>query len=241
MNPVFRLPLENAYNVRELGGYGAYQKEVTKFHRFLRGDGLNKLSECDIQYLKDYGVKVILDLRSEKERQDFPDATLHTPGIETIQIPFMSGEIDDVTKAFDVAKSFKLGDFYLQLLKDKDLVRKVMSSVADAPQGCLLFHCSAGKDRTGILSMLLLSLVGVSREDIIANYQVTYTYLKANKNLFSSIPKDMDMSCMFSDAENMQKCLDYIKDYYGDTQAYLLACGITKQQIDYLQERLLKD
>lgn len=77
---------------------------------------------------------------------------MNIEGIDYYHLPFMSGDIDDVTKIMDNLEQFDLGDFYVELLKEKELVAQLLSLITDAKEGCL-FHCSAGKDRTGILSV----------------------------------------------------------------------------------------
>lgn len=241
MENVIRLPLEHAYNVRELGGYTINNKESVKWHRFLRGDDLSALSEQDILYLKEYGVVFDLDLRSFSECCENPDRLLQVPGIQYVNIPFMTSKIDDVTKLEKVAENFNLSDFYISLLKDKHIVYKVMKAIAEAPKGCILFHCTAGKDRTGILSMLLLGLAGVCKEDILTNYQMSYINLqKKIKMLNKGIPSVFDVSCIYSNPETIETCIDYIENEYGTVEAYLSDCGLSIHQINNIKDRLLK-
>ncbi|MBM6798134.1 tyrosine-protein phosphatase, partial [Coprobacillus cateniformis] len=227
MQNIIRLPLDNAYNVRELGGYYTKDKQITQWHRFLRSDDISQLTNQDIQFLLNYGVNSVIDLRSQSECQAHPDSLMNIEGIDYYHLPFMSGDIDDVTKIMDNLEQFDLGDFYVELLKEKELVAQLLSLITDAKEGCLLFHCSAGKDRTGILSMLLLMIAGVSNVDIEANYQLTYTYLKEKPGLLDMMPSDMDLSCMYSKPETIRKAIDYILDHYQDIETYLMNCGLS--------------
>lgn len=241
MNNIIRLPLEQAFNVRELGGYAGNNRQSTKWQRFLRGDDLSKLSEQDLAYLKAYGVVVDIDLRSSSECSTHPDCLSGVAGIQYINIPFMTREIDDVTKLDIATKNFNLSDFYLTLLKEQDIVCRLMKTIAEAPNGCILFHCTAGKDRTGILSMLLLGLAGVCKTDILTNYQMSYINLLGNPNRqFLSIPKDMEISCMYSKPETIEVCIDYIRSEYETFDNYLKHCGVTLHQIQRIKDKLLK-
>ena len=94
----------------------------------------------------------------------------------------------------------------------------------------------AGKDRTGVVAMLLLGICGVAKEDIIANYQVTRTYLKDHVEL--KLP-DVLMNLNYSKAEWMEETYDYLMDKYGSFENYLLAVGLSKNQIKKLRKRLL--
>lgn len=236
MKNIIRLPLENAHNVRELGGY-ATPNGSTAWHSFLRGDDLSTLSDGDIAYLKAYGVRSVIDLRSNEECKQQPDRLVNETDIAYYHIPFMVGNVDNIMD--QVARNFKLNEFYLGLLKEEQLVCKLMKCIAEAPNGTILFHCAGGKDRTGVLSMLLLSLVGVVKEDIMTNYQVSYTNLRRNLAIQSlQVPKDIDLSCMYSDPENIEQCIDYITTTFGSTYAYLLHCGVSLTEIDVIKGRI---
>ncbi|MEG0276724.1 MAG: tyrosine-protein phosphatase [Coprobacillus sp.] len=239
MENIIRLPLENAYNVRELGGYYSNTYQSTKWHRFLRADDISCLSESDIDFLLVYGVNSVVDLRSDEECQQHPDALINVEGIKYYHYSFMKGNIADATRDLTSMQDFDLGDFYVELVKDKDMVRGLLTVIADADDGCLLFHCSAGKDRTGVLSMLLLMIAGVSIADIEANYQLTYTYLKEKPGFMDMIPTDMDLSCMYSKPEMIRKAIDYIVSEYEDIQTYLTACGISHEVLLRLKSKLL--
>lgn len=237
MDNIIRLPLEKAYNVRELGGYAAKDRSI-KWKRFLRADDISQLSNADITYLKDYGVTSILDLRSPQECRDQKDAMGENDGVAHYNISFMVGQVDNIMDTMD--SSFTLKEFYLQLLQEYDCVKSIMSVIANAPEGCMLFHCAGGKDRTGVLSMLLLSLVGVDKVDIMSNYQVSHTNLRRNKKIMKiSTPENMDISCMYSEPENMEECLNYIEEKFTDTQTYLQRCGVKLEDIQKIKRKLL--
>ncbi|MEG0314983.1 MAG: tyrosine-protein phosphatase [Erysipelotrichaceae bacterium] len=231
-----RLPLEHAYNVRDLGGYASANGMPTNYHRYLRSDDISTLTNADIKLLLDYGVTKVIDLRSVSETMNNVDKLKDMPNITYVNIPFMKGTIDNVMNA----KNIVLKDFYIDLLKDKSLVNSIMSELAKPISGCLLFHCSAGKDRTGIVSMLLLSLVGVSSADIISNYEVTFTYLMSNPKLRNYMANsNFDLSLMHSDPSSISACLDFIYDNYASTEKYLLDCGLSIEQINSIKKNFV--
>ncbi|MFV0558278.1 MAG: tyrosine-protein phosphatase [Enterococcus sp.] len=226
-----RLPLENTYNTRELGGYRAANGQ-TKWHTFLRSDDLKDLNQADLEKLQQYGVNQIIDLRSEAELERSPHPVASP--FEYIHIPLAPGDVKDVTK-IDYA-TFTLGSFYQQLIVDaQGAIKQVFDRLVQ--QEGVLFHCAAGKDRTGVIAALILGSVGVSKGDIIANYQTTATYL-AQSPLFTQqgqrIPEHL-AHLSRSDAQTMAELLDFIDEKYQDIPTYLEKIGVSKVQQQQLQ------
>lgn len=236
MENMVRLPLEKAYNVRELGGYCTGDKKVTAWHRFLRSDAVDKLTEGDVSFLKEYGLKTVIDLRSDEEAERDPDVFVNNNEIDYYHLPLMTEQVDDVTINAD-SFHIELKSFYLALLKETNKIKKIMDAIAMAKEGCILFHCTAGKDRTGIIAMLLLGLANVNRTDIIANYEISYTILSANPNLKFD-PSRTDISVIFSKPETISACLDYITENFQDIFGYLYSCGVSTENITKIKQRL---
>lgn len=163
-----RIPLGKMNNLRDLGGYPAGDG-VTVWERFLRGDNPAGLSEQDIQWLRERDITTIVDLRSGEELARQPDQLRGQPGFLYHHCPLVGIEKLPNLEA-------DIGRAYFEAMDRLTCVGRAMRILAAAPGG-VLFHCTAGKDRTGILAMLLLSLAGVAREDILADYQISETYL----------------------------------------------------------------
>ena len=228
-----RLPLKAAYNVRDLGGYAGDNRKPTKYHAFLRTDNLENITKEDIEFLKNYGVTVAIDLRGEEEAVEHPNPFKFDDDVNYINIPFIVDGIMDVRMQKEVG--FHVPGFYQDLIDSHEKVYEIMTFILKQ-KGCVLFHCMAGKDRTGVVAMLLLGICGVAKEDIIANYQVTRTYLKDHVEL--KLP-DALMNLNYSKAEWMEETYDYLMDKYGSFENYLLAVGLSKNQIKKLRKRLL--
>ena len=95
-----------------------------------------------------------------------------------------------------------------------------------------MFHCAAGKDRTGVVAALLLNLLGAKDSDIIGNYEVTYSYLFSNTTFDSSnIPQQFANS----NRENMVTFLKKLKNDYGNAYNYLIDCGLTEAQLETIK------
>lgn len=238
MEHYVRLPLQNAYNVRELGGYPTSDGRVVRWQRLLRADDISALSEQDCRFLQDYGLRSILDLRSLEEVQAAPDVV--PDGVVYQNIPFMAGDIQDATRVLS-QQAFDLGDFYVELLKQKEKVKALMEFIAQAPTGVLLFHCSAGKDRTGVLSMLLHQLAKVKTSDMLAHYQMTYVCLKEKPGFDTMVPADMDRSCLYSLPEMIAKPIAYLAENYQGIEDYLAQCSVAEATIMQIKKRLLEE
>lgn len=235
-----RLPLKNAYNVRDLGGYPCLDGGVTKWNTFLRGDDLAHLDQEEIQFLMDYGVKTVIDLRSASELRQYPDPFSQVEQVSYHNIPLMTGDIADATKIVAENPSDFIGEFYLALVRQEpSLIKIVLDTIAEAGPGGVLFHCTVGKDRTGIIAAMLLGIAGVATADIVSNYEVTHTYnsfnpvLKEGNRLF---PKEV----MFSKAEYLQHTIDYIVEHYGTFREYLIRMGICESTLQNIQERFVE-
>uniref|UniRef100_UPI00403FAB0C tyrosine-protein phosphatase n=1 Tax=Candidatus Enterococcus willemsii TaxID=1857215 RepID=UPI00403FAB0C len=224
-----RLPLENTYNTRELGGYQT-SNGMTAWKTFLRSDDLKNLSENDLQFLVDYGVSTVIDLRGEKENQEGPHPK--ESSFYYYNIPLASENA--VNMELPLA-DFRFEDFYIQMLLDKQSgIRQIFTILAEAPNA-VLFHCAAGKDRTGVVAALILGSVGVSNADIIANYQITHTYLSVNPSFAKSLAPMTEL--LRSDAEVMASTLAFIEQTFESIPAYLRQIGVTEDELAAIERK----
>lgn len=238
-----RLVLDRLLNARDLGGFSVPGGGKTKFRRFVRSEVPTSLSQKDIDALLTYPIKTLIDLRSpyecDKCRGTFED-------IDSVNVFFLP--IVDFTPTSADAAALKdifklsLGDFYIFMIKQKKHVfHDIFSVIANAPEGGILYHCAQGKDRTGIISALLLLLVGVSRDDIITSYEISFPLLEPSMaENFARTPKEAH-HILRSDRENIIKFLDYFdNEYDGDTEKYLTDIGLSEEDIQKIKDRLLK-
>lgn len=225
------IPLGNMYNLRDLGGYPTSDRRETAWERFLRADNPMGLSESDIQWLLDRNITTVLDLRTVEETQRSPDQLASRPEFTYHHIPFVG--IDKLPNL-----EADVGLAYFNALDQQVSAHSIMSVIAAAPGG-VLYHCTAGKDRTGLISALLLSLVGVSQEDILADYQVSETYLaEIVKRIKAAVP---NISAFIGNSKSgyMEDCLARLREKYGSIPAYLHTIGMKEEELDALRAKLL--
>ena len=236
------LPLMGPQNLRELGGYPTCFGTETAKARLLRSDSLDYLTCSDREALYRYGVRCVIDLRSETEQRLRPDHFDEYPEIKCHHVPMF----DRILLSNGTQREPNdLTELYIRLLDNAgDSFCRVMHTIAGVENGCVLFHCAAGKDRTGLVSMLLLMLAGVPEDLIVADYAsscdnmaVIFAYQKlemhamgkpVNELLFRSSPRDIGAA------------IGHIYTRYGDAEGYLRTAGCSQQVLDSLHRKLLE-
>ncbi len=238
MEGLRRLSLENIVNCRDLGGYpGSFG--ATKFKRFLRcGIPLTPTQDDIVELLK-YGVGTVIDLRGDWESEETPSVFRFLDSVDYHHVCLF-----EINAAIDAEFDGTLEKSYeISIDNYKENYAKVLNIIADAKEGCVLYHCFFGKDRTGMLTALLLHIAGVSPEDIIADYQVSYTYLvsfiQREKNKSGSAMWETDESNFLSEPNNMASLLNYINQKYGSVDGYLKEIGITEETKEKIRKRFL--
>ena len=182
------IKLDHANNYRDLGGIKTVDGRTLKKCMLIRGTPLNKLSKKDINILREnYKLSTIIDLRTKKEVEEKPDDSL--PGVEYFHCPVLSESLVGISHERRV-NSFKslemmptMEDLYITMVTDVSLrnMVQVLKKILTFPpeRFSIVFHCSAGKDRTGILAALLLAFLGVDRKTIVEDYLFTNNVTKA--------------------------------------------------------------
>lgn len=233
-----RLPLETTYNTRDLGGIPTKNGQMVMWKKLFRSDDVSRLSASDRRFLKEYGVGVAIDLRSRREREETNYTLEEETSIETYHVPFMIEENLVGQNALQIQKTAKeitLYDLYgTFIFEQQAIIKKLFTIIYNSFDQGILFHCAAGKDRTGILAVLILGLLEVDDSDIIANYETSYTFLSANQALVA--PKGFE-HLMDSDKKNISNLLPEIKKKYGSIYDYLQVCGVSEHMLLEIRER----
>ena len=241
------LEWDGCHNVRDLGGLPLATGGETRFGVVVRADSLGRLSEAGWRQALDYGVRRILDLRFHEERAR--DAGDEAP-VEVVHVSLF-GEHDPVadrrweegTRAAD-----DLTEIYAELyIRTVDAysahVTRAVNAVAEVDGGCVAVHCYAGKDRTGVVSALLLSLAGVADDVIVGDFAASDEgVLRLSANWIASAEDAAERSyrtrVVTAPAAAMATMLDHVATRWGGAAPYLLAHGVDAAAVCSLRRRL---
>jgi protein-tyrosine phosphatase len=168
---------DGAHNFRDLGGYRSRLGGTTRWGRLYRAGSLDRMTAADIDRYRSLGIAVAIDLRNEDERRRVPDP------VDSLHVPIMN-RLMQVRERPDFGALVErdhgvafMRDMNLGLLEHAgDEIGRVVAIIADRAPDPVMFHCTAGKDRTGLISALLLEVLGVERADVIEDFRLSERY-----------------------------------------------------------------
>lgn len=242
------LSLSGTTNVRDLGGYPAREGGVTLWRRYLRSDSLHALDASGLQQLLDYGVTTVIDLRHHLELTESPNPLAEQEAVAYHNIPMFEPPAESVGQQLNMPAS--LSQMYRHLLDERQAAfQQIFTTMADAGPGVVLFHCTVGKDRTGLVAALLLSLAGVAAPVIVEDYSQSATNIapltEGFRQRLADSPIDVDPTVfahmMSSEPQTMVETLAHLDTKYGGPLAYLQHTGLTQAHLDRITARLLDE
>ncbi|MBR1585995.1 MAG: tyrosine-protein phosphatase [Clostridia bacterium] len=222
--------LESSLNTRDLGGYPTADGRRTRPDVVWRSDAPAHPTARDIQLLLRRGITTIIDLRTPAEVEKAPEELAGAPGFHYGHFPITEGSVPPPTLE-DVPQS------YLHIA-GSDQMPGVFRFLAEADGGALV-HCTAGKDRTGVVSAILLLLCQVERDVIIRDYAVSREYNKARLEQFLARHPEVDRRVVLANEVSMDRFITLFENRYGSAAQYLAALGLTPDQIRAIRTKLL--
>lgn len=230
------------FNFRDVGGYAGLDGRVVRWRQLFRADSLHRLGEADAEAFAELGVRTVIDLRRPFEVERY-GRVADTHGLDYRNIVLKHVDWEEVEHPDDVLHDRWLADRYLNFTEDgRDGLLASLQLIADPERAPVIVHCMAGKDRTGTVCALTLSLLGVSDEDIAADYALTTdamqpltAYLlrtnpaavQGNEHMFHSPPGAM---LMF---------LTDLRRRHGSVPAFVREIGLTDAEITSMRTHLL--
>ncbi|WP_373090453.1 tyrosine-protein phosphatase [Zhongshania sp.] len=250
-----RLSLEGAPNVRDLGGYRTWDGGTIRWRKLLRGGRLSNLSELDQRLLSDFEIKVICDFRNAHEyRLDMTKLnTLSAAVIHNLSIS--PGNQHDIIEISNIGAN-EMATWMTQINRELALnhcqtYRKMFELLLKLDDGAFLFHCSAGKDRTGFAAALILSALDVPRDVIMEDYLLTSQYyppageLEYLINKYAADKPDVDpdlfATLTSTRPEFLEAAFTAIDENYASMDEYLeQALGLGAKQREHLKRQYVE-
>lgn len=261
-----RLPLKKLFNTRDLGGLPTADGRKIVQGRLIRSGKLYKLPEDTVDKLKAMGLKTVIDLRIFTEIEEYPDTVIEgveyvhlpvlctvTPGItrEKSMMRTMAIESRRIKNEFGTADNYMI-EMYKNILLGEEpisLLKKCMRLIIEN-DGCILWHCSGGKDRAGIVAMLVEALLGVEEKVIVEDYVSSHRFQRGkffwNKLGLTIVPlvprfKKILYGMMASKPSYITETINTLNERFGSITSYCKQIlDITDEDIRVLKEKYLE-
>lgn len=261
-----KLKLRKLNNTRDLGGFTTTDGRKIKRGKLIRSGKLYKLPKSTQQKLKDIGLTTVVDMRMDIECIEYPTTVIE--GVNYYRVPLVCTATTGITHEKSMARTMlaeskriknEFGDCDNYILKTYEIILfdkasqeklKEFLDLVVKEEGCILWHCSAGKDRTGISAMLLESLLGVDEELIIDDYVMSDTFQRHKRNLQKVglwlMPaffkfKTFLFAQMAAKPQYISGAMTAIKQKYGSVTEYCKqALGVTDEDIQTLKNKYLE-
>jgi protein-tyrosine phosphatase len=232
------------YNVRDLGGLSTTDGGETRWRSVIRTDLLGRLTEQGRRSLIEYGVRTVIDLRSPGQVSEEPSAytveSARAAGLTYLNLP-LEEYYPHVSALISKAQS-RAEVYCITLDHYPANMAAVLRAIANAEPGGVVVHCHAGKDRTGVVTGLLLALAGVPDEQIAADYAESQVRLwPLYERLIAAAGGEEQVDFWLkptATAEMMQTMLDHVRNQYGGIGGYLRWAGLGEDELERLRRRL---
>jgi protein-tyrosine phosphatase len=249
------LPVAGAINLRDLGGYVGLNGRPIRWGRVYRSGMLHQVTPDGWQMLADLNLRWVCDLRSETEVAQNPTLLPEATAVSLLPRPVQSPD-SRIRQLFSVWRNRNqldqiLFEIYTRVMLDSNaaIIGDILRHLADPDNLPFLYHCTAGKDRTGVVTAVLLGLLGVDDETIIADYSLTnahydqfYATLNQDVQRMSSLGFDEQQlhPIFLAQPQMMADTLAYLRQQYGSIEQYVRQqAGLDEQAVAQVRENLL--
>ncbi len=246
--PTRTIEFEGATNFRDLGGYASRRGGAVRWGRVYRAAALHGMTPNDLDRFAELGITTVYDLRSEMEFTDEPDP------VPSISVPILGRYMANHERP-DFA-SFVEHDHGVAFMRDMCLnmlhwgapeIGSVIGSMAEPERLPVVFHCTAGKDRTGIVAAILLEVLGVDRETVLDDFELTNRFRGPQEEsaafarmLGHGMPPEAAAGALGAPRHMMGDVLEALDAEYGGAEAYLTGpAGLDQATIERLRELLI--
>lgn len=238
------IALDGCVNFRDLGGYPTADGRSLRWRLLFRSDALHALSAADVSHLReDLSLSDIVDLRSTFELTSEGRGPLAEHPIEFHHTPLFDGDPSAGDRS--AAAQMSLGDRYVGMMEiAQDKIANVVRILANA-KGGTVYHCAAGKDRTGVISAVVLGALGVPDELIVADYALSGERIDEiiarvmSMKGYEDTLREMPADTLHALPESMERVLARVAERWGSMGAYLRGGGLDDADLERLRARCL--
>jgi protein-tyrosine phosphatase len=247
--PSRSVALTGVFNFRDLGGYGAADGRTIRWHTLFRADGLDRLTPADVEVLRPFGLRTVVDLRMAHELDERGHFPVHTYPVTFHNLSVMDRSWDrEQAAASPQAPAEFLHERYTEMLLEAGpRYAEALRLLAATDAMPAVFHCAAGKDRTGLLAMLVLGALGVAHDDIVEDYALSSTTFESFRTAAANDPAVAEglaqiPQIMFAaDPMAMSMVLGDIESAHGSVREYVRTLGVDDAALAELERQLLTD
>lgn len=222
--------LKTTRNTRDLGGHPAAGGRVTVPDRIWRSDRQENPDPEDIALLRSKGITTIIDMRTEEDNLTKPSFFRSLEGFTFLNYPIIEG--DTIPESVEAVPGS-----YMNIACSENMPR-ILKAIADADTG-VMYNCAAGKDRTGVVTAILLMLCGVSDEEITADYMLTKECNRERFELLRKRRPDLDMNIVIPRESYIRDFMDLFRERFGSVDGYFACIGLSEETKQKLLARLL--
>jgi len=237
------LSFSSIYNFRDVGGYAGLDGRTVRWRRLFRADSLHRLEGADLEAFGALGVKTVVDLRRNFEIARHGRVP-HADGLDYRNVVVEHVDWESIPQPVDIPHERWLADRYLNFAEDGGAgLSAALSLVADPAAAPAVVHCMAGKDRTGVVCALTLSLLGVSDADIAEDYALTEPAMASlTEYLMRTMPGEVqDKYHMFDCPQDaMLLFLADLRERHGSVEKYVREIGLSAEQVAAMRDHLLE-
>jgi protein-tyrosine phosphatase len=244
-DPTRKLTLEGCFNFRDLGGYPTVDGHTTRWRRLFRADSLSRLTRSDVAILRELGIVTVIDLRTVLEADTqgrFPE---NVDGVAYHHLP-LTDTLPGEEESPDWGRSAFVTARYLAMLSEgAETVSAAIRLLADPIRQPAVFHCSVGKDRTGVLSGIVLGFLGVPDDVIVDDYALSYeAMLRILENLKERYPDAAEIVeryrpvILSAEPASMAGFVAGVRASYGSFDALADALGVSAE-VETMRAELL--
>ena len=248
-DPRRRPSIDGESNFRDLGGYEAADGRRVRWGAVYRSGGLSRLTDAGVEDLAGLSLKVVCDFRSDEEREVYPSRLPadDPPAVAHLGIrPKEGAQMRDLVlsgkaKPEDVAAAYR-SIYRAYVLDHAAQYADLFRYLGDAGSFPLVFHCAAGKDRTGVAAALILTALGVPRETILADYLLTNDVWRyRGGGGVDTVPQELRETFVAARRDYLEAALGAVHEVHGTVDAYLRdALGVSESARGRLRDHLLE-